>query len=108
MVLACPNRAEEVEIFSDESTARCPKCKMPFYKKAVPTCAKWCKASAECMGLRANADNTPGARASNPRTEVPLATQREVDPIPVVPDDCDVDRFLVFLFLSKAKAVGLV
>jgi hypothetical protein len=67
MVLACPNRAEEVEIFSDESTARCPKCKMPFYKKAVPTCAKWCKASAECMGLRANADNTPRGTRFEPQ-----------------------------------------
>jgi hypothetical protein len=61
MVLACPNRAEEVEIFSDESTARCPKCKMPFYKKAVPTCAKWCK------GLRANAGNTPRGTRFEPQ-----------------------------------------
>lgn len=44
----------EVEIFSDESTARCPKCKTPVYKKAVPTCAKWCKAGAQCMGPRVN------------------------------------------------------
>lgn len=50
----------EVEIFSDESAARCPKCKTPVYKKAVPTCVKWCKAGTECMGLRANDAEAPG------------------------------------------------
>ena len=55
----------EVEIFSDESTVRCPKCKTSVYKKAVPTCAKWCKAGAECMGLRANDAEATGE--SEPR-----------------------------------------
>ena len=52
-VLPCPKCAGEVEIFSDEPKARCPRCRSPVYKDAVPTCAKWCKAGGECMGLRA-------------------------------------------------------
>ncbi len=52
-VLPCPECGGEVEIFSDESKARCPRCRTPVYKKAVPTCATWCRAAAECMGLRA-------------------------------------------------------
>ena len=53
-LVPCSNCGGAVEIFSDESTARCPKCKTPVFKKAAPTCAKWCKASAKCMGLRAD------------------------------------------------------
>ena len=52
-ILRCSNCGAEVEIFSDESKARCPKCRTPVYKKSAPTCAKWCKAAAECMGHRA-------------------------------------------------------
>ena len=62
-LLPCPKCGGEVEIFSDESTARCPKCKTPVYKKAVSTCAKWCKAGAECMGLRANDAEATGEGA---------------------------------------------
>ena len=51
-ILPCPKCGGEVEIFSDESKARCPRCRSPVYKGAVPTCAKWCKAGAECMGHR--------------------------------------------------------
>ena len=52
-VVPCPECGGEVEIFSDESKVPCPRCKAPVYKKAVPTCARWCKAAAECMGIRA-------------------------------------------------------
>ena len=52
-VVPCPRCGGEIEIFSDESKARCPRCKTPVYKKTAPTCAKWCKAAAECMGIRA-------------------------------------------------------
>lgn len=72
-VLPCSNCGAEVEIFSDESRTRCPKCKTPVQKKAVPTCAKWCKANAECMGFR-RSDTEPvmterGIRAPKPGAE---------------------------------------
>ena len=52
IVLPCPRCGEEVEIFSDESMVRCPRCRTPVYKKAIPTCVKWCKAGGACMGRR--------------------------------------------------------
>ena len=69
-ILRCSSCGAEVEIFSDESKARCPNCRMPVYKKAAPTCAKWCKAAAECMGHRTQGPNdTEAAESSDARTE---------------------------------------
>ncbi len=66
-VLRCPKCGGEVEIFSDESKARCPRCRAPVYKKAVPTCARWCKAAAECTGVRAaGAEDLEEAGRSEP------------------------------------------
>ena len=62
-VLRCPTCGGEVEIFSDESKAKCPQCKTPVFKKAAPTCAKWCKAAAECMG------RSPAAAERAPRDD---------------------------------------
>lgn len=63
-LVPCSNCGSEVEIFSDESKARCPKCKTPVHKEAVRTCAKWCKAAAECMGLRADDAEPTGESAA--------------------------------------------
>jgi endogenous inhibitor of DNA gyrase (YacG/DUF329 family) len=52
VLIRCPSCGHEVEMFSDESAVRCSHCKTPVRKAAVPTCAKWCRASAECMGMR--------------------------------------------------------
>ena len=62
-LVPCSNCGGEVEIFSDEFTARCPRCKTPVFKKAVPTCAKWCKASAGCIGLPTNDAEATGESA---------------------------------------------
>jgi DNA-directed RNA polymerase subunit RPC12/RpoP len=59
-LVPCSRCGAEVEIFSDESSARCPLCKTPTYKKAAPTCAKWCKAGAQCAGLHAPAITDTG------------------------------------------------
>lgn len=64
-ILPCPECGGEVEIFSDESKARCPRCRTPVYKRAVPTCAKWCKAAAECIGH--SAPDTEGLEGAEPR-----------------------------------------
>ena len=52
ILIRCPNCGHEVEMFSDESVVWCSACRMPVRKAAVPTCAKWCKAAAECIGRR--------------------------------------------------------
>ena len=49
-IVPCPKCGTEVEIFSDESSTKCSNCRTPVYKKAVPTCAAWCKAAAQCIG----------------------------------------------------------
>ena len=52
-LVPCSKCDAEVEILSDESSTKCPRRKAPVRKKAVPTCAKWCKAGAQCTSLRA-------------------------------------------------------
>jgi NMD protein affecting ribosome stability and mRNA decay len=47
--IACPVCGEELEIWSDEFEAMCPKCR----KKASrlgQSCLDWCKAARECAG----------------------------------------------------------
>ncbi len=51
-IAPCPKCGTEVEIFSDESSTKCSNCRTPVYKKAVPTCAAWCKAASLCIGPR--------------------------------------------------------
>lgn len=46
----CPNCGHEVEIFSDETRVRCPKCKTMVYKEQVPSCINWCAHAKECLG----------------------------------------------------------
>ena len=53
-LVPCPKCGTEVEVFSDEPSAKCSKCRTRAYKQAVPTCAAWCKAAALCIGLRAD------------------------------------------------------
>lgn len=53
-LVPCSKCGTEVEIFSDESSVKCSKCRTPVYKQAVPTCAAWCKAAAQCIGPRGN------------------------------------------------------
>jgi len=53
-LVPCPKCGTEVEIFSDEPATKCSKCRTPVYKQAVPTCAAWCKAAAQCIGPRAD------------------------------------------------------
>ncbi len=46
----CPNCNCEVEIWTDEIKAICPKCKKTVLREAVPTCLDWCKFAKECVG----------------------------------------------------------
>jgi DNA-directed RNA polymerase subunit RPC12/RpoP len=46
----CPNCGAEVEIFSDEMKARCPKCKQMVYKEKVTSCIEWCTSARQCLG----------------------------------------------------------
>jgi len=50
VLVRCPTCGNEVEMFSDESVVRCSRCRTAVRKTAAPTCARWCKAAAECTG----------------------------------------------------------
>lgn len=46
----CPNCGYEVEIWTDEIKAACPKCKKTVFREASPTCLDWCKFAKQCVG----------------------------------------------------------
>jgi len=46
----CPNCGSEVEIFSDETRAKCHNCREYVYKDNVPSCIEWCSKARECLG----------------------------------------------------------
>ena len=46
----CPQCGGEVEIFSDETRAKCPGCGNVVYTESAPTCIQWCTQARECLG----------------------------------------------------------
>ena len=49
----CAHCQTEIEIWSDEYRARCPKCQAWAYREQGPTCLDWCKKAEECVGSQA-------------------------------------------------------
>lgn len=39
-----------VEIWSDEASSICKKCKKKVTREMVPTCLDWCSVAKECVG----------------------------------------------------------
>jgi hypothetical protein len=48
-VITCPDCGRLVEFFSDEPRRRC-RCGRLLTLEALPQCAEWCLAAAECLG----------------------------------------------------------
>lgn len=46
----CPSCGEEVEMWTDEVKAACPKCKATVTRKEELSCLEWCKYAKECVG----------------------------------------------------------
>ncbi|MDD5496170.1 MAG: phosphohydrolase [Candidatus Omnitrophica bacterium] len=46
----CKYCGEEVEIWTDEFQAICPKCKKPVTRSGGQSCMDWCKEVKECVG----------------------------------------------------------
>lgn len=46
----CPTCKYEVEIWTDELKAACPKCQTPVYRDTAMSCLDWCKRGKECVG----------------------------------------------------------
>jgi len=46
----CPKCDYEVEIFSDESSRKCPECGERVYREKTPSCIEWCASARQCLG----------------------------------------------------------
>ena len=46
----CPSCGEKIEIWTDESKTKCPKCKKTVTREKPPACLDWCKYAKECVG----------------------------------------------------------
>ncbi len=75
-------------------------------QKGAPSCSKRCNVGARCVGLGASEAKDAEPPGSGARSL--SGVQREVDSIPFVADDRDVDRLPVFLFFPEPQAVGFV
>lgn len=45
----CPKCHEEVEIFTNEASAKCPKCGFVIHNDLL-SCVQWCEYAKECVG----------------------------------------------------------
>ena len=48
--IKCPVCGNEVEIWTDEFQAICPKCKKTVGRQEGQSCLDWCKSAKECVG----------------------------------------------------------
>ncbi|MFH1868963.1 MAG: phosphohydrolase [Candidatus Omnitrophota bacterium] len=48
--IRCPFCFFDVEIWSDEVKATCPKCKKTFMRESEQSCLDWCKFAKDCVG----------------------------------------------------------
>jgi DNA-directed RNA polymerase subunit RPC12/RpoP len=48
--ITCPRCGSEVEIWSDELSARCPQCGCRVSRERGPSCIDWCSFAEQCVG----------------------------------------------------------
>jgi len=48
--ISCPHCGQEMEIWSDETRARCPHCNAWVSQKQSASCIEWCAHAKECIG----------------------------------------------------------
>lgn len=46
----CPQCGAEVEIWSDELSAKCPQCAAGVSREQIPSCINWCHFAEDCIG----------------------------------------------------------
>lgn len=49
-IVKCPDCGYRVEMFSDETKVRCPKCLGLVCRLRLNSCIDWCKYARECIG----------------------------------------------------------
>ena len=45
----CPKCGEEIEIFSNEASAKCPECGFVIFNDLL-SCVEWCEYAKDCVG----------------------------------------------------------
>jgi len=45
----CPKCGEEIEIFSNEASAKCPGCGFVIFNDLL-SCVEWCEYAKDCVG----------------------------------------------------------
>lgn len=48
--ISCYHCGSEVEIWTDEREAKCPKCKAVVSRDRPPSCIDWCTYAEKCFG----------------------------------------------------------
>jgi predicted amidophosphoribosyltransferase len=48
--IKCPFCGADVEIWTDEAEALCPKCRKTTTREEGQSCLDWCKYARECVG----------------------------------------------------------
>jgi hypothetical protein len=51
--MKCPFCSAEVEIWTDEVQATCPRCKKIVTREGMQCCLDWCNYAKECVGEEA-------------------------------------------------------
>ncbi len=51
----CPKCSEEIEIFSNEASAKCLECGLVIYNDLL-SCVQWCEYAKECVGEKKYAE----------------------------------------------------
>ena len=49
-IYKCPKCGACVEIFSDETKAKCTKCGGVIVKAKIKVCVEWCAGATKCVG----------------------------------------------------------
>jgi len=49
VIRTCPKCGGEVEFFSDETEAECPKCGKTVHQEATSSCVSWCEYAEKCI-----------------------------------------------------------
>lgn len=52
-IIKCPDCSTEIEIWTDEIQATCPKCKKIVIREGGVSCLDWCRYAKECVGDQA-------------------------------------------------------
>ncbi|MBA4387257.1 MAG: hypothetical protein C0404_04705 [Verrucomicrobia bacterium] len=49
-IVKCDKCGADTEIWSDESSGKCPACKAVVTRLTFQSCVDWCKQAKECLG----------------------------------------------------------